>query len=422
MAAHPSRPLLLATLWFCALPSAYLAAQQQGGQSSGGSSTPGTVSRPPSTQGRRPGDRERRVIFISGQVVMEDGTPPPERATIERVCGGSSRSEGYADSKGYFAIQLGSNVTGVMQDASSSSMGMGGLGMTSDSSPMGSMDPNPGVSEADLMSCELRASLPGYRSTTIPLAGRRLLDPSGVGTLVLYSMGAVRGSTISATSMRAPKDAKKAYKKGHDLLGKKKFDEAQAQLEKALAEYPKYADAWYDLGLVHESQQRVEEARKSYNQALESDSRFVLAYLPLAQYALKENDWNKALDLTDKALTLNPFEYPAIHFYNAVANFNLQKLDAAERSARKAELLDSAHNISRSYLLLSRILTAKNDYRGAAEQIRGYLKIEPDAPDQAAIKEELGRLESRANSKPTAPAAADSLRTSPRQAEPAAQQ
>src|ERR1035438_1303076 len=46
-------------------------------------------------------------IFLTGRVMLEDGTPPPGLVTIETVCNRSAHSEGYTDSRGYFAIELG---------------------------------------------------------------------------------------------------------------------------------------------------------------------------------------------------------------------------------------------------------------------------------------------------------------------------
>src|SRR5512140_3249227 len=43
-----------------------------------------------------------RPIFLSGKVVLEDGTPPPDSVMIQRVCGSVVRPEGYTDSKGRF--------------------------------------------------------------------------------------------------------------------------------------------------------------------------------------------------------------------------------------------------------------------------------------------------------------------------------
>ena len=50
-----------------------------------------------------------RPIFISGKVMLEDGTPPQESVVIERVCNGNARPEGYTDSKGRFSFEVGRN-------------------------------------------------------------------------------------------------------------------------------------------------------------------------------------------------------------------------------------------------------------------------------------------------------------------------
>jgi len=70
--------------------------------------------------------------------------------------------------------------------------------------------------------------------------------------------------TISSVSLNAPKDAKKSYEKGRDLLKKKKVPEAQKELEKAVEIYPQYATAWFELGRAKELQNDAEGARKAY--------------------------------------------------------------------------------------------------------------------------------------------------------------
>src|SRR5262245_43947462 len=61
-----------------------------------------------------------RVFILSGKVMMDDGTPPPEPVVIERVCNGVPRRETYTDSKGHFTFTPGQNQQ-IMQDASESS-------------------------------------------------------------------------------------------------------------------------------------------------------------------------------------------------------------------------------------------------------------------------------------------------------------
>ena len=134
--------------------------------------------------------------------------------------------------------------------------------------------------ERKYMGCDLQAKLAGYRSQTVPLAGRRAMDNPDVGTILLHRNGpAEEGKTISAVSLAAPKDAKKAYEKGLDAIKKKKFDDAQRSFEKAVEVYPKYSTAWYELGMLQAGQGKMDMARKYFDTALEHDPKFVKPYL-----------------------------------------------------------------------------------------------------------------------------------------------
>jgi tetratricopeptide (TPR) repeat protein len=400
----PRRILLAGLLVLLAIP--YSLAQRSGGNGGNtGGSAPGKGTPTPSTVPTQPRNNipnvqtERGIVLVTGRVVTEEGTPPPDIVSIERVCGGSERREGYTDSGGYFSLQLGSTNTGVMQDAS---VGNGPMdpGMDMGMPMAGSMGPDPGMSQNELMSCDLRASLSGYQSTRIPLFSARIRSAENVGTLVIYRLNRSTATTVSATSMRAPKKAKKEYEKGLDLLRKNKVDQASKELQNALTLYPDYAEAWYGMGLVQQNSHNLDQARSSYNKALELDSHFILPYIQLAGLAMQNNDWQTVLTLTDRALALNPFNYPAIHFFNAVANFNLKNFEAAERSSKKANLLDSRESFPRNHLLLSRLLTQKGDYQGAAKELKVYLQVQPKGNDLPEVKAELGRLEDLMKSSP----------------------
>jgi len=81
-------------------------------------------------------------------VMIDDGTPLPEPAVIQRVCSGSSHSEGYTDSKGFFGIELGSRTSAVIQDASEFSTGGGAFGPTGMSPGQSQMGRNTGGADS----------------------------------------------------------------------------------------------------------------------------------------------------------------------------------------------------------------------------------------------------------------------------------
>jgi tetratricopeptide (TPR) repeat protein len=379
-----------------------------GGSTGGQSPFPG--GRQPGTfpgQDRFPNTMDRQMpVFLSGKVMMEDGTPPPEPVTIERMCnGGQPRPEGYTDSKGRFSIQLGNNQA-MLPDASVSN-----ANDTSDitggraGSGMGGFGQQRGFSERDLMGCELRASLPGHRSQIVSLTGRRLLDNPDVGTIILKRLGNVEGLTTSVTSLEAPKDAKKAYEKAIAAIKKKKVDEAQRELEKAVSLYDRYAAAWYELGSIYEFQQKADDARAAYEKALKADSRFVKPYLQLAGMAAREQKWQEVIDTTDRVLKLNPYDYPGAYFYNAVANLNTQRLDAAEKSAREGLKVDEFRRIPKLEHVLGVVLAQKNDLSGAAEHMKAYLKFVPNGNDADFVRGQLAEIEQLSSASASAPAA-----------------
>jgi len=337
----------------------------------------------------------QQPIFVSGRVLMEDGTAPTESIAIERVCNGQPHTEGYTDSKGYFALELGRQNNGVMVDASEETSGftMGGLGGSqtgrNGSNSLGAM----GSGETRFMNCDLRARLAGFRSQTLSLATRRAMDNPDVGTILLHRIGATEGGTVSAISLAAPKDAKKAYEKGVDQVKKKKVDDAIKSFQKAVELYPKYAVALCEMGRLQMMRGEVEPARESFQSAIQADPKYVLPLVELSFLEMQAQRWKEVAAATEAATKLDPFSYPQEFFLNAVANYNLKNFDVAEKSAREAERLDTRHQYPKNSHLLGIILAQRQDFTGAAEHFKTYLKLAPDASDAATVKKQLEQVE-----------------------------
>lgn len=362
--------------------------------------TPGTsnprVGQQPQTQ--QPMPEMQRSIYLSGKVTMDDGTPPPESVVVERVCNGTPRPEGYTDSKGRFSFALGQN-SAVMADASVSSMGSDGMGMGGPGSSRnsglgtGGFGSAGGANARDLMGCEIRASLAGFRSDMVSLAGHRAMDNPDVGVIVLHRLAKVDGFTFSGTSAFAPKDARKAFEKGQEAVKKNKIADAEKEFQKAVDLYPKYAVAWYRLGLVYQRQKKLDDARKSYAESLKADSKYVSPYVELTKLAAMDQNWQQTIDYSDKVLKLNPYFSPELYFYSAVANLNLKNMDAAEEHAREAVKMDTQHRFPKANEVLGVVLANKQDFKGAAENLRSYLKFAPGAPDADHVKQQLEQIE-----------------------------
>jgi hypothetical protein len=70
----------------------------------------------------------------------------------------------------------------------------------------------------------------------------------------------------------------------------------------------------------------------------------------------------------------------------------LSQLDAAERSVRMLQRLDSQHRYTESFLLLANICRRKHDAAGEAAQLIDYLKYAPQAANASQIRVRLQKL------------------------------
>ncbi len=386
-------------------------AQRPGGGSSGGGAggrpgsggvtSPGTsttTSNPNSfpssnrTYGNT-GPNGARGLFLFGSVIFDDGAKASSDIRIERVCNGSPRLEGHTDSKGRFSLQLGQDLA-VDPDASEEQTGnFGGLNGPGSSSSTGSAVGSGRNGTSALWNCDLRATYPGYRSDLLSLASRRTLDDPNIGTIVLHRLANVRGSTISVTTALAPKHAQKEYEKGLQLEQKGRLDEAEKHLLQATGTYPKYAIAWYELGQVQDAEGKADNARKSYQAAISADGKYVSPYDRLALLSAREGKWEDAASFSKQVIELNPVEFPSSYFYNALGNYNLKKVDQAEKSAREVLKLDTGHKYPQAESLLAQIMMEKGNYPEAAAHLRAYLVLVPNAKNADALKQQLQKLE-----------------------------
>lgn len=365
---------------------------------------PGRQTTPFPTEPQQPFPEIQRPIFLQGRVVFEDGTPAPPNVVIERVCHGQPIPEAYTDSKGRFSFQVGQN-RNVIPDASISSSVERFPGSTTPRDPFGfPTGPGGGISERDLMGCELRASLPGYRSSTVELTGRRMFDNPDVGTIVLYRLANVQGLTISFTSLKAPDKAKKAYQDGLKQFSNKKLANAQKQLEKAVTLYPEYAEAWHALGQVYEAQNQPDRAREAYEKAIACDPKFMRPYLQLALMDARAGNWEKVRETTDYVLKMNPYDFPDAYFFNSVAHLNLRNPVEAEKAAREAIKLKAERRYPQVEHVLGLALALQNNFAEAKLHLERYLQLAPNAGNIEIVKKQLEQIESLLNGRPLTPA------------------
>ena len=341
-----------------------------------------------------------RSFFLYGKVTVDDGTPLTDPAMIQSNCKGRIRTEGYTDRKGGFSLEISNmrqRALGGMDQAIDSAPSNPGFGNSMSGAARSGVN-GPGSSGSDTLrewrECQLQAVLAGFTSQIIELAGRLTsFGADNVGTIVLHRLDQVEGFTISATTASAPGKAKKEFDKGREMEKKQKWDAAQQAFKKAVAVYPQYAVAWFELGKLQVEKSDTTAARQSFHQAAAADSKFISPYQALAQLALREKQWDELVDATDQLLKLNSVSFPQYWFLNAAGHYYLQHFEIAEKNVLQGLQIDVQHQVPKMEYLLGAILAHKRDYQGAAEHMQNYLRLAPDASDAAAVQKQLDEVQ-----------------------------
>jgi tetratricopeptide (TPR) repeat protein len=350
---------------------------------------------PPSSQPGQP--REDLVMFLLGRVATADGSAVPNDVLVERVCSAGVRQQVHVSPRGEFSMQLGSKNDSYV-DATGGEPSQGGL--TSKNSNMG-------IPRQELADCELRASVSGFSSSVVSLVDLTgSVSTVDVGAIVVQRRGKTEGLTLSASPYKAPKDARKAYEKGLEAERKGELANAHKYFGKAVEAYPKYANAWFQLGTVLQKEHQKDAARTAFTQAATIDTKFLPPYLSLALMAYEAENWTEVLNFSGHILDLDPLNhvagyvwdldplnYTEAYFYNAVANYKLKKFEAAEKSGLKAEQVDVPTRFPQLHLLLAEIFARKNDYAIAISELQTYLELVPQSKDAGLLRERLANLE-----------------------------
>jgi tetratricopeptide (TPR) repeat protein len=378
-----------------------------GGNNASMTTSPATVPRE-SGPGGSGASQALQSVRIRGRVMVDDGSAPSSRVVIERECNGSTRAEGYTDGSGYFSLVLG-EATDVVADAGEIS------GTSNGTSPVGGEIPTKHVESAadqalspnnriGMGNCELRARLGGYVSQSISLGSRTPLDNPDVGVILIHrTTGSETGIKVTATTLKAPKEARQALQKGMELAKKNKLAEAIANIRRAVQVDPDFAFAWCELGKLQAQSGHPEDAHASFEAAVRAEPRWPEPYLYIAVMAVSHHNWNEAADTTGRIVSLDSFAYPIAYFFNGVANFNLRNLDLAEKSALTAERLDVRHGLPQVEDLLGTIYLERQEYSEAAEKFRAYLALSPNSQDAVSVRQQLADTEKLAAESPQSP-------------------
>src|ERR1700738_4734601 len=111
---------------------------------------------------------------------------------------------------------------------------------------------------------------------------------------------------VSVQELRMSDKGRKAFEKGVALLGKGDAAASLAYFDRAIAEFPGFYQAHYDLGIAHFGFNHLVEAERSVRQALVRRAKFAQAYFLLARIHQRQNNSPAVVEDLEAYLKLDP--------------------------------------------------------------------------------------------------------------------
>ena len=303
----------------------------------------------------------------------------------------------FTDMRGYFTITIDDRGALSASGAAIADASISG-GRTTNSSFGGFNNTGLGSSRDNVASLvrggEIRISVSGYHPISKPFMGPlNMIGFNDVGTITLHRLAEVEGTSISVTSLAAPKKAKKEYSKAAKLLHKNRMEEAEIRLLKAVEIYPQYAVAWNTLGRIYRQKNQPGKALQAFSEAVKADPKYIRPYLGRAEVELAKGRYQEVVNTTGTLLRLDP-TFGIAHFYKAVGHYSLQQLKAAEQSARAS--LKSLHQLPPAvHFLMGLLLARKGTYPEAVQELQAFLKLETDSPQSERARKLLAEVTAR---------------------------
>lgn len=227
---------------------------------------------------------------------------------------------------------------------------------------------------------------------------RNYSDPvPGAPACLHWPMNAVITSAAKDANDKVPKKARQEFDKGCSAARKNSADEALKHLDLAVKTDPTFAEAWVVMGQTQKDSGKLADAEQSCTQGREADAKYLPAYLCLADIAAKQDKWNQVADLTNHVIDAHPAKAPSAFYYNSLANFHLNQLDAAEKNGQLAADQGNDALKGQVYLLLAKIDEAKGDRTAEADHLRKFLKLAPKDPNAAAVRHVLDEIKAEAD-------------------------
>lgn len=181
---------------------------------------------------------------------------------------------------------------------------------------------------------------------------------------------------------------KTAFAQGAELTNAGKYDEAITKFNEVIAQVPKCAECYVNIGAIHSRKQEWDKAEESYKKALEVNPDSVEAYNGLANVYNSQKKFKEAQAMSNEAskrggATAGGGNAESLYNQGVIA-WNANDFPKAQELFAAALKVDDKH--AEAHFMLGQAYLNLGKLPEAAKEFETYTKIAPNGPNAEKAK------------------------------------
>jgi tetratricopeptide (TPR) repeat protein len=200
-------------------------------------------------------------------------------------------------------------------------------------------------------------------------------------TETTYKPGTI---SVAEAAQNIPKQARKAYEQGMKLQKENQAEKALAQFNQALELYPDYFQALTERANLRMSRNQLTEAATDLERSLQLNDKYVPTLRGLGYCQLQQKQFEAAVGNLERAFALEP-NVPLTLLLLGYGNLSLKRYEPAKECLQQA-LRIGPESAARARVYLAEIFVHEGKFKEAADEIRTYLRLKPDAADAESLR------------------------------------
>jgi tetratricopeptide (TPR) repeat protein len=198
---------------------------------------------------------------------------------------------------------------------------------------------------------------------------------------------------VAAVDLNIPASARKEFDKANQFLAQGNWQKAVERLNKAVAIYPRYAEAYNNLGVVYGRLGSRVQNLEALQKAVSLNDHFAPAYVNLARVAIADRDFAQAEALLTRATGIDPTDSQMLSLLAHVEFLN-HHYDQALSDCRRAHSATRGEHAVVHYVA-ARIFEEEKRPSDALAELQTFLSEEQSGPRADAVRREIATLEQR---------------------------